>query len=339
MSRGLYKDTMLTSLRHLKSCTTINEELLIFPEIINYQMSKGKVSSVKVSYEKYWDEIVFAFIEKNLTHFTDPREFWYELSKFEFLQGSATGRRFLKKQKSKVHLLSNLMKYGRGQVEIDSVPIVDFLYCGQVEKVSLRVVNALRREIYSDLLRPPTCSSTPAIFDLGSGWGRNSVLLADKFPNYSIYAGELTESGRKSLQNISDHFSLNINPFPFDYMDWSELIRLVSETTHSEYLIFSNHSIEQVTYLSGKMFEQILETGKRLKFIHIEPVGWQLERAMGTVINTPPSGYKMHYNKNFLFLLDYLQKSEQIVDLLVYPDYVSFGNIANCGSLIRYTSP
>ena len=331
---------MLTSIEHLTNCTTIDEDLLLFPDLKKYQTFKMKDSSLVMNYENYWEEIAYSFVENNLHLFEDTTNFWCELNKFEFLQGSGRGHRFIRRQNSFLYRLGNLMKYGKRTVKLDSLPAVKFLYRGQVErKVSIRVAIALQREIYSELLRPLTFGDSPAIFDLGSGWGRYSILFAEKFPNCKIYAGELTESGRTTLNLIRDHFSLNINPFPFDYMNSSELIRLISHSTHSEYIIFSNHSIEQVTYLPGQMIEQILETGKRLIFIHVEPVGWQLESTAETIINTPPSGYKSYYNKNFLYLLDHFQQSGQIVELSVHPDYVAFGNIPNAGALIRYTSP
>ena len=105
-------------------------------------------------------------------------------------------------------------------------------------------------------------------------------------------------------------------------------------------MIFSNHSIEQVTYLQKALFDQILEQSQNIQFLHIEPVGWQVDQSSKALKHSTPPAKKLGemggYNKNLVWLVKALQMEGKIADLAIETNYVARHNIDNSGTKVSF---
>tara|TARA_R110000824_G_scaffold172454_3_gene350423 strand:+ start:38 stop:835 length:798 start_codon:yes stop_codon:yes gene_type:complete len=169
------------------------------------------------------------------------------------------------------------------------------------------------------------------IIDMGSGWGRNAVFLAQKFPDKTIVALEYCEEGSRATNLISDKYELpNIITAPFDYYNPSALESIVfpfAKTVDSAYF-FSSFSIEQVPYLGEDFILNILHSPfAQITTLHFEPIGWQIKN-----ISKNTQGY---YNNDLFPILRKLQASKMIKIDKIEADI--FGDIKNPGSKIVWT--
>lgn len=191
------------------------------------------------------------------------------------------------------------------------------------------------------------------IVELGSGWGRNlfSIFARSKLNNIHYVACELTEAGRRAtraLQDVAHGMQMTIRPFDFHNPDFSFL------ESNPNVLFFSNHAIEQCTYLGHALFDCMLEKTNTCTGIHMEPIGWQNHPQASSIREMIKEGLipndtfriddnaftknsmiwaaRHEYNMNFLELLRHYHESGNIEVEILY-DY--FGrNPFNPGSLV-----
>ena len=161
---------------------------------------------------------------------------------------------------------------------------------------------------------------TEVIYDLGSGWGRNSIILSSMFPNQKIITGELSTSGREITQFFIDKYDLNIEVLEqgFNWKKYSNFLKNIKLSPEKDIIIFTSHSIEQIKKIDNGFFNKLLTYNfNNLTFLHIEPVNWQIE-------NTPfPWKKPVYYNRDFVSLIYSLAESKKIQILNITPRYWS----------------
>lgn len=297
----------------------------------------------KLLHEDYWGKFILNYAQGLLEQEgVEFDEFWDNLNNHEFLEGSYLGKKLNVKLKStaKKSLLYNIKKI-IGQLDDDRMLEIDCVFHNKLQRVEAFSQSNIKRLFMLSLMQGFTQTET-IIVDLGSGWGRYSTLFANNIGNAKIYSGELSESGRACTKLISEYFSLDIEDFYFNYQEWDGLLSIIRKHKDKQIVIFSNHSIEQVTYLNKQLFEDILSAGNDIQFLHLEPVGWQLVTEEDSLQFTKPPekdlGENGGYNKNLTVILKMLQDEGKIFDLNFSLNHFALVNSRNCGTLISYRS-
>jgi hypothetical protein len=141
------------------------------------------------------------------------------------------------------------------------------------------------RGIITEFVASYCTADTKRIIELGSGWGANlfSLWLAGA-PRTADYAAlEYTETGRevtRLLAGTESALRLTVHPFDYNKPDLSAF------RSHEKTLVFTCHSIEQITHIGDAVFEELLAIPGLDRVIHIEPVGWQIaaDRPVGLLL-------------------------------------------------------
>lgn len=328
----------LTSLDYLRSRTAIPAQGALICS--DADLSEGWSSGArKAIHEDYWGETVLKFVKSRLSQPTDFISTWNQIQTHEYLEGSTKGLKFARRQK---HWARSLL--GRPRVddhaELAAIPFLPFLFEKRVEEISLRVMGMLRQQIFCSLIAPHVKPGT-ALFDLGSGWGRHALMFAHAFPTLSVHAGELSQAGQATTQLLADHFNLRVRAFGFNYLKWQDLIDRVRACPEPNIIIFSSHSIEQVTFVDKAMWVALAAIGKSITFLHVEPVGWQIAANSSSPYSRPPLrdlGPMGGYNKNLIAIADALHDGGIVRDMSVIADFIALGNVANSGTLLRFVT-
>ena len=178
-----------------------------------------------------------------------------------------------------------------------------------------------------------------AIIELGAGFGRNMYYYSSLIQDISssIYIGEYTPGGIHTAKYIKNKYFSDkmINIFHFDYNNsdgFFENIKMKEKL--SNVLITSFWSIEQITLLQPKLFDNILNMAEKVTCIHIEPIGWQVDPK--SIMKENKTGFRSYYNKNLYSSLLNLQKQNKIVISNVVVDFFNFGDPESCGTLIEW---
>lgn len=240
--------------------------MMIYGDVDRAKMSDGwHDSERKAAHEDYWGNLVFKEVQESLLKgMSNFEELWEHINSHEFFKGSNRGKKVVRK----FTRWGNLQSLTKQSTDIMHSPAADFLFREEIEKVSPFVMNSMRRDRMLTLIRPFIQEDT-AIIDLGSGWGRYSTLFARNFGEVPVFAGEISEAGRMTTQAISAHFSLGIKSFDFNYQSWGELIKVLKGLEDRHIIIFSNHSIEQVTYLNMSLFTDILSQCSNVQMFNL----------------------------------------------------------------------
>lgn len=174
----------------------------------------------------------------------------------------------------------------------------------QYEEVWGTTLRGIQHHIAVASLINSYCQNIERVVELGSGWGVNLIALHSLAKNRRYIALEYTEAGREACRAISTFTSIPIEIHPFDY-HYPSLSHLRSK---EKTLIFTCHSIEQITYLNPHLFREILALSPNY-VIHIEPVGWQLHDT-----ETPIRArcFANGYNKDLIEHLIKLEATEKI---------------------------
>lgn len=201
------------------------------------------------------------------------------------------------------------------------------------EKKTLYDAVKLKRLYMQDFFEEMVMPETDAIIEVGAGWGRNVFSLYSKFKNTGadFISAEVSDSGQSVCSKLASKFNASVEAAYFNYYDWKPFVSLLKDRGYKNLCILTNHSIEQIPFLEKEMFEDFLSLDtESLKFLHIEPVGFQIEGGNKSFTGNPL------YNKNLVEILKELKKKNKIKNLVLKPDYVSFTGWKNCGSLIRW---
>jgi len=141
--------------------------------------------------------------------------------------------------------------------------------------LSPRCISAIARIAITDLVAGCCGADTKRIIELGSGWGANLFYLwLGGAPRAADYVAlEYTEAGRAAtelLAGTEPDLSMTVRPFDYHRPDLSEF------RSGDKTVVFTSHSIEQITHLSDRLFDELLAIPGLHRVIHVEPVTWQL---------------------------------------------------------------
>jgi hypothetical protein len=151
--------------------------------------------------------------------------------------------------------------------------------------VSPRCLRTMARFAVTDLVAGCCPAGTKRVIELGSGWGVNifNLWLAGLPREIDYAALEYTETGRevtRLLAGTEPALRLTVHPFDYNRPDLSAF------RSHEKTLVFTCHSIEQITHIGDAVFEELLAIPGLDRVIHIEPVGWQIaaDRPVGLLL-------------------------------------------------------
>ena len=333
-------------LRHLETLTA-------FDRASKYGMPEGVTQSAtwtayerKLIHDSYWKDTVGDFLAREIQHEKKFKTLWSCTNYHEFLVGSSMGRTLqtAKGRRGKITYLMYTLRKLSGHkgshsdfiIENSKLPYVD----GGVEgAASLKYLVSRRWECFSELISRYLKEDTLFV-DLGSGWGRYSTLAASVFPNLDVISAELSDSGRTCTEMITQAFGFRIQTVAFNYLDWGLLVERLSQSRRPNLIVFSNHSIEQVPYLNIRLFEELIGLDKNLRFIHIEPIGWQISNDPAILRSSTPPLRKFEewggYNKNLFLIVQNLLRRGLIDVDEVAPNFLATDSNRNAGSLLVF---
>lgn len=215
---------------------------------------------------------------------------------------------------------------------------VRFVSAGDVVHISAPGAGGIYGKILTKSLMDMCSDETDAVIELGSGWGNYlcGLWLGGGPKHARYYAGEITEMGRACTALLATlEPELSVRPFRFDYFDPD-----YSAIGHArEAVVYTSHSIEQIPEVPREVFTRLLDTADRVRGLHLEPIGWQVHRDLGTIL--PPfseaqeaRNRQYDYNLNLWPLLLEL-KVEGLIDIeAVLPDII--GMEYNPATLVRW---
>ena len=148
-----------------------------------------------------------------------------------------------------------------------------------------RCIDRIARTAIAELVAGYCADDTRRIVELGSGWGANlfGLWLAGAPRAAEYVALEYTEAGREATRLLAGtEAALDLKVIPFDY----HAPDLAAFRTAEKTVVFTAHSIEQITHLNDALFEELLAIPGLDRVVHVEPVGWQLlaDTAAGPLI-------------------------------------------------------
>jgi len=192
-----------------------------------------------------------------------------------------------------------------------------------------------RRDLIQRILLDACAPDVDLVVELGSGGGINLVNLhLWGGPRVPYYALEPAESGRACtdvLAALEPDLDLTTAPYDYERPDYGVL-----PAGNAHVLVFSVHSIEQVTDLPRETVTGLLGLGTRVTGVHFEPVGWQ-------IVDEPDQAsheyaLRQRYNRNLWPLLQELERAGDLTVETVTPDL--FGDkYKNPGTLIVWHAP
>ena len=325
----------LVNFEKIKSNPNATLDEMLYPKYEHGTHQYQSTSTSRSLYKHHWG-IFNNHVDVLLAKIDDPAEFWRQLNIDNFLVLSRTGRKY-----SRLHRIQQIKKNVVNGIFYPLAPeardIFDFFEENKVVKISPSEIPSKILNYYLMQLKDQITTDT-VIVDLGSGWGRYSMMIANHYPKNKVLAAEITSQGRKLTEKMAHKYALNIETVEFDYNNWDRLLNKLRTIKTNNILIFSNHSIEQVTLLNLRMFEQILSLDAKVKGVHVEPVGWQLIDGWGFCYNIEPQGARQYYNRNFLLILEHLHKRKLITEPTIIPNFFGIHALENMGTLVKYSS-
>ncbi|MGE5272795.1 MAG: hypothetical protein ACM3QU_03360 [Verrucomicrobiota bacterium] len=186
-----------------------------------------------------------------------------------------------------------------------------------------------RRDLILSVLRNACRPETGLVAELGSGSGINLLNLhLWGGPRAPYHALEPTEQGRSCvtlLAGLDRDLRLTAEPFDFESPRYD-----LPRVGHA--LVFTSHSIEQVTDLPREAITGLFDLGDTVTGVHFEPIGWHLREASA---DDPARGWgeKKRYNRNLWSLLDGLASAGEIRIDTVVPDIIG-DNRRNASTLV-----
>jgi len=176
----------------------------------------------------------------------------------------------------------------------------DMIVNGHPERLSLSLATGAYQSLVVETVLSHCTPETDLVVELGSGWGRNLMCLwlAGGPAGARYVAAEFTETGRRaSAQLAALTPAMSFAALPFDYRA-PDLTALAPGRTA---VVFTAHSIEQVSELPDVLIEAIAGTAASITCVHFEPVGWQIDDSLAGSSRE----YARHhdYNLNLVELL------------------------------------
>ena len=337
-------------IRRLQALTSIDTESLYGIDGDNTALTSASWywPDKKQAHEEYWGSVVRDFLMGYENRDIALEDLWTKTNIHEHLEGSRDGDIIKRPRAMPRHVIPwlysrvtgsdarNRSYYGYRMNRRDTCWIND----GKTKHGSFfDFVDDIPRMFFHAM--EPYLEGVDLFVDLGSGWGRYSTALFLKHRHIRVLAGELSDAGRAATAIIADKYGLAIETLPFNYYAYENLIGRLGGERLNKIIIFTSHSVEQVTYLYKRMFDEILALPiPTIVFVHIEPLGWQIMGAENSphLSRPPPRTPDGHggYNKNLYLIVMKLLEEEKIGMDRITPYY--FGNLApkKTGSLLVY---
>ncbi len=215
-----------------------------------------------------------------------------------------------------------------------SLEPLDGIALGERVTLPRAAMTGARRDLIQRILLDACAADVDLVVELGSGGGINLLNLhlwgGPKVPYFAL---EPTASGRRVadlLAGLDDDLELTTLAYDYERPDYGGL-----PTGNAHVLVFTIHSIEQVTELPREAVAGLLGLGARVTGVHFEPVGWQ-------ILDQPDEAsyefaQRQRYNRNLWPLLQELEGEGKLVVATVTPDL--FGDkYKNPGTLIVWNA-
>ena len=235
-------------------------------------MRKSKASNPKRRYEDLWFE-AFEKIEKEIVQ-----------NKKNLIEAIEAYEKYSLRQSVEKKFSSNLHKNlglafkpdqtvsQRLVVKNGNYTIAPFdtIFNGEMINTLLKIINEKKEQI-------------DYIVELGSGFGKNIFVLADRLKPYQkekqfeYFSCEYTVSGQETCKNLikySNEQKIHVEHIDYKNPDLSFL------PNKKNYLFFTCHSIEQIPKLKRAVIDEILEISDNCLCLHAEPVGWQYNKTL-----------------------------------------------------------
>jgi hypothetical protein len=235
-------------------------------------MRKSKILNLKRRYEDLWFE-AFEKIEKEIVQnkksLIEAIEAFekYQLrqsaeKKFSFNLHNKLGLAFKPNQTPSQRLVVKNGNY--------TIAPFDTIFNGEMINTLIKIINEKGEQI-------------DYIVELGSGFGRNIFVLADRLKPYQkekqfeYFSCEFTKSGQETCKNLLKYS--NEQKIHVEYIDYKnpDLSFLPNK---KNYLFFTCHSIEQIPKLKRAIIDEILIISDNCFCLHAEPVGWQYDKTL-----------------------------------------------------------
>ena len=296
----------LQSLDNLKTFMNINHNVFNEFDLPNMlgipeDIYTNKCKSKEERHDIYWGYIK-KYIETNPNLIMDSCA--VDITTFEYLYHSAVGRGGLNRV---IRVIQN-----NG--------IVNMTLRQYISATVDRPIETLKKYINDN---------TDMIFDLGSGWGRNSIQIKKAFSDIHLVSGELSTSGCECLNLLKNKFKItNHDIIKFNFYKYQNILDY--KYKNKNVIIFTKHAIEQISYISESFFNDIINFFNDVTFIHLEPVGWQITGKSNFSSTQPQTKELIGYNRNLTLLLKKMEKENKIK--IEYINLNDWGNYSNTNS-------
>jgi hypothetical protein len=226
--------------------------------------------------------------------------------------------------------LSRAVRLVDAQERALSLEPLDGMALGERVTLPRAAMTGARRDLIQRILLDACTPETDLVVELGSGGGINLLnLWLWGGPRASYYALEPAASGRETTELLAAlEPDIELSTAAYDYERPSYA---VVPTGNNHAVVFTIHSIEQVTELPREAITGLFDLGVKVTGVHFEPVGWQ-------VLDEPDAAsheyaLRQRYNRNLWALLQELAAEGALTVDTVVPDL--FGDkYKNPGTLI-----
>ncbi len=147
------------------------------------------------------------------------------------------------------------------------------------------------------------------VVELGCGNGVNLFNLYEKMPLAKAFGGDIASNAVELGNKIAQKCMLPIYFYEFDYYNPRDLVRVTSGI-QGDYMIFTCHSIEQISIKKSNLFGNILKLENPPKLVvHLEPILDYNDSNFQSVLAINYSKQNA-YNQDLLSMIDELKSSK-----------------------------
>lgn len=205
---------------------------------------------------------------------------------------------------------------------------------GRLLDLPLSAAAGMIRSVVTRTVLQHVKPSTSKIIETGAGWGEHlcGLYLEGGPTDATYYAFEPVRFGRRCAMELASlEPGWRLRAAFFDYKAPTYPMR--PDRRHT--LLFTVHSIEQVTDIHPDAIRAALRLGREVTGVHLEPVGWQVSpesRWSPITARHAVRCREMNYNRNLVPLLRSLEAEGAIRIESLLPDFIGLEH--NPGTLI-----
>ena len=176
------------------------------------------------------------------------------------------------------------------------------------------------------------------VIELGCGYGRNlfNIFYSGGPINANYFGGEFTNSGVEIATKLAKKARrMKVKFFHFNHLEPN--LDFITKKKFKKALVFTSHSIEQVTQINENWFEVVSKAANFVRGVHLEPFGFQMKE-LGPATKLHKEFFaKNSWNQNFAEVFIKAQ-NEKIISLDGLVLEIGFGDPVNPGSLLFWYS-